>query len=260
MPTVKSAERVVRVFEYFAQRRAPATLTQIASTLGYPPSSTFALLNTLKDLGYLDYSRDDRTFVPTVRTALLGIWVNDALISDSTIVRLMYDLRDETGGNATLGVQSGLQVQYIHVVKGSDALERTDVTTGVVRPLLRSAMGDVILALKSRSELRAIVNRINADEPDDRRTKLADVEARIQLCRDRGYAWSEGMATPGSGIIAMLLAAPQHQPPMVLGLGGKISMLRANRTRFVQALQKVVSLHRAHMEALPQKFIASLGR
>lgn len=255
--SVKSAKRVVEVFEYFAQRRAPATLTEVADALAYPASSTFALLNTLRDLGYLDYARDDRTFVPTVRAALLGIWVNDALISDSTIVRLMYELRDQTSCTAVLGIQSGFHMQYIHVVKGDDAHGRTDVTTGALRPLLRSAMGDVVLALKSKSELRALVSRINAQEPAEHQVRLADLSIRLDQCREQGHAWSEGKATPGSGIITMLLAAPVHQPPMVIGLGGKISLLRANRERFIDALRNVVTLHRAHMEALPHKFVAA---
>lgn len=251
---VKSAQRVVEVFEYFAQRRAPATLSQVSAALDYPSSSTFGLLNTLRELGYLDYSRDDRTYVPTVRAALLGIWVNDALMSDGTIVRLMYDLRDQTGGTAVLGLQSGFHVQYIHVVKGTDGVHRTDVTTGALRPLLRSAMGDVILALKGKAELRALVSRINAQEPPEQQVRLADLTTRLDLCRERGYAWSEGVATPGSGIISMLLAAPRHQPPMVLGLGGRISVLRANREKFLTALRHVVEQHRTHMEALPHTF------
>jgi DNA-binding IclR family transcriptional regulator len=253
---VKSAQRVVEVFEYFAQRRAPATLSQISSALGYPASSTFALLNTLKDLGYLDYSREDKTFVPTVRAALLGIWVNDALLADGTMVRLMYKLRDETGCTSVLGIQSGFFVQYIHVVKGSEYTDRTDVTTGALRPLLRSAMGDVVLTLKNRNELRALVHRINAEEPPDHQARLNDVLARVERCRERGYGYSEGLATPGSGTITMLLAAPAHQPPMVLGLGARVSALRANRERFVAALRQVVAEHREHMEALPQKFAA----
>lgn len=257
--TVKSAQRVVEVFEFFARRRAPATLTEISVGLGYPPSSTFELLSTLRDLGYLDYARDDRTFVPTVRAALLGIWVNDALISDGTIVRLMYELRDRTGGTAVLGVQSGFHVQYIHVVKGSDAHGRTDVTTGALRPLLRSAMGDVILALKGKAELRALVSRINALETRSDAVRLAELNTRLARCRESGYAYSEGLATAGSGIITMLLAAPQHQPPMVLGLGGKIKLLRARRKEFLAELRNVVDLHRAHMEALPQKFFASMA-
>ncbi|HEY8360391.1 MAG TPA: IclR family transcriptional regulator C-terminal domain-containing protein, partial [Ramlibacter sp.] len=232
----------------------------IAGALGYPASSTFALLNTLRDLGYLDYARDDRTFVPTVRAALLGIWVNDALMSDGTIVRLMYDLRDATGGTAVLAIQSGLQVQYIHVVKGTDSHNRTDVTTGALRPLLRSAMGDVLLALKPRRELRTLVARANAQEAAGNQVRLADLSERLDKVRERGYAWSEGMATPGSGIIAMLLAAPAHQPPMALGLGGRISMLRSERERLLASLRKVVTQHRTHMEALPQVFAGAGGR
>lgn len=253
-PPVKSARRVVEVFEFFAERRAPATLSQICAALGYPASSTFALLNTLRDLGYLDYAREDRTFVPTVRAALLGIWVNDALLQDGTIVRLMYRLRDDTGCTAVLGIQSGLQVQYIQVVKGNDGLHPTDVNTGALRPLLRSAMGLVVLALKSKAEIRALVSRANALEPAAPPVRFNELMARVDECRERGYAASEGVATPGSGIITMLLAAPQHQPPMVLGLGGRIATLRANHARFVEALRGVVEQHRAHMEALPETF------
>lgn len=254
-PRVKSAQRVVEVFEYFAQRRAPATLTQICSTLDYPPSSTFSLLNTLRDLGYLDYASEDRTFVPTVRAALLGLWVNDALLQNGTIVRLMYGLRDETGCTAVLGVQSGDQVQYIHVVKGTDAADRTDVATGAVRPLLRSAMGLVILALKTKAELRGLVSRLNAREQPQNQVRMSELLTRIDTYKSQGYASSEGLFTAGSGTITMLLAAPQHQPPMVIGLGGRITALRANRDRFVDALNEVVRQHRHHMEALPNTFV-----
>lgn len=259
-PRVKSAQRVVEVFEFFARRRGPATLTEVSAALGYPASSTFALLNTLRDLGYLDHARDDRTFVPTVRAALLGIWVNDALMVDGTIGRLMYDLRDSTGGSAVLAIQSGLAVQYIHVVKGGDAYARTDVATGTVRPLVRSAMGDVLLACKSRGEVRALVARSNAARAAaEAPVRLADVTERIERVRAEGYAWSEGAATPGSGIVAVLLAAPRHQPPLALGLGARLSRLRANKARFLAALRAVVDAHRTHMEALPDTFAAASG-
>jgi DNA-binding IclR family transcriptional regulator len=254
---VKSAQRVVEVFEYFASRRAPATLTQVADALGYPASSTFALLGTLRELGYLDYDREDRTFVPTVRAALLGIWVNDALISDGTIVRLMYRLRDETGCSTVLGMQSGHQVQYIHVVKGTAQEAHTDVNTGALRPLLRSAMGHVLLSLKTPAELRALVSRINAAQAPAPAVRLSELNLQLAECRQRGYAWSEGVSTPGSGIITMLLAAPLHQPAMVLGLGGPISLLRSQRLRLVAALRRTVDQHRQGMEALPERYAHS---
>lgn len=251
---VKSARRVIEVFEFFAQRRAPATLSEVAAALDYPVSSTFALLNTLRDMGYLHYLPGDRSFVPTVRAALLGIWVNDALMSDGTIVRLMYRLRDQTGETTVLGVQSGHFVQYINVVKGIDYAGPRHVQTGALRPLLRSGVGRILLGLKSRQELRTLVARINAEEPPDQHVRLAELLAELEESRRLGYAYTEGVTTPGSGIIAVLLAAPAHHPPMVLGLGGRIDRLREQRERFVVALQEVVAEHRAYMEALPVTF------
>ncbi|MCK9511387.1 MAG: helix-turn-helix domain-containing protein [Pigmentiphaga sp.] len=256
-PLVKSAQRVVEVFEFFAGRRAPASLSQVAEALGYPVSSTFALLNTLRELGYLHYLPADRTFVPTVRAALLGIWVNDALMSDGTIMRLMYKLRDETGETTVLGVQSGHHVQYINVVKGMNYSSHRNVNTGALRPLLRSGAGRIILTLKSPQELRALVARINAEEPPSHHASLKTIMKELDECRRQGYAYTEGAATPGSGIIAVLLAAPAHQPPMVLGLGGKITRLREEREHLLAALQRVVVAHRAHMEALPASFYQS---
>ena len=61
------------VFEFFAERQAPARLTEVARALGYPASSTFVLLKSLRSLGYLDYDRNDRTFLPTLRSALFPI-------------------------------------------------------------------------------------------------------------------------------------------------------------------------------------------
>ncbi|MBN9474837.1 MAG: hypothetical protein ABS43_02905 [Bordetella sp. SCN 67-23] len=253
-PKVKSAQRAIEILEFFARRKAPATLSEIAAALDYPASSTLALLRTLSEMGYLDHSSSERTFVPTVKAALLGIWVNDALMADGTIARLMYQMREETGGTPTLGIQSGHHVQYIHVVRGPDALHRRDVAPGTLRPLLRSAMGTVLLSLKPPSELWALVNQINAHELPEHRVSMAELGKRIQQYRESGYAYSEGVSTPGAGIITLLLAAPAHQPPMALGIGASLVALRAKKLDFLKALQRVVELHRKHMEALPDKF------
>jgi DNA-binding MarR family transcriptional regulator len=45
--TVKSARRVLEIFEYFASHQAPATVSEIADALGYPRSSTSVLVRSL---------------------------------------------------------------------------------------------------------------------------------------------------------------------------------------------------------------------
>ncbi|HWG04389.1 MAG TPA: helix-turn-helix domain-containing protein [Beijerinckiaceae bacterium] len=246
---VKSAQRVMEIFEYFAERKSPATLMEIARGLGYPASSTSALLKSLVDLGYLDHDRADRTFLPTLKTALLGIWVNDLLIGHSTILRLMYDLRDRTNDTAILGTQSGLQVQLIHVVKAPERANSTPISSGCLRPLLRSAMGYVLLSLKSEREVIALARRLNAEEKEPRnRVPLDELLRNIEFYRRHGYAYTEGAATPGGGMVAMLLAAPRHQLPLALGIGAPLDRIRAMKEKHIACLREVIEFHRQYME------------
>ena len=46
---VKQAANVLELMEYFARRRRPATLAEIADDLGWPRSSTFNLVGTIAE-------------------------------------------------------------------------------------------------------------------------------------------------------------------------------------------------------------------
>ena len=50
---VRRAANVIELLEFFAERGGPATLAEIADGLGWPRSSTFNLVGTLLDRGYL---------------------------------------------------------------------------------------------------------------------------------------------------------------------------------------------------------------
>jgi len=247
---VKSAKRVIEIFEFFADRQAPATLMDVARGLDAPVSSTSALLNSLRQLGYVDYDRRQRTFVPTLRAALLGIWINDMFLSDGTILSLMHDLREKTGETVAIGTQSGLHVQYIHVMRSLVRHAAPQVATGRLRPLLRSAVGRVILSLKDNTEVLAIAHRVNAEEKDPaNRVKPQELLRIVEACRRDGFGYTEGATTPGSGIIAVLLPAPPHQPPMAIGIGTTIPKLRDQKVTYLKALRHAVEVHGRHMES-----------
>ncbi len=80
---VKSAARVLEVFEYFAGRRTPATVGEVCNALGYPQSSTSVLLKSLFTLGYLSYDQGSRRYSPSVKVATLGEWIPEELQSDA---------------------------------------------------------------------------------------------------------------------------------------------------------------------------------
>lgn len=71
--TVKSAVRTLQVIEFLAERSAPATISQIASSLRFPQSSTSMLMTCLMNLGYVQYDQRDRTYRPSSKLA--GLFV-----------------------------------------------------------------------------------------------------------------------------------------------------------------------------------------
>lgn len=217
---------------------------EVARALGCPASSTSALLGTLQRLGYLDFDRHRRTFMPTLRAALLGIWVNDLHLSDGTVLRLMVELREKTGETVVLGTQSGLQVQYIQVMHSLIRRSGPEVATGRLRPLLKSAVGQLVLSLKDDHEIVALARRINAEEKNSaNRVRPEELMRKIELCRREGYGYSEGATTPGAGIIAVLLPTPPHQAPIALGIGTVLRRLREQKLNFLAALRQAVASH-----------------
>jgi DNA-binding IclR family transcriptional regulator len=234
--TVKSASRVLEILEYFDDVQQPATVMEVADTLGYPQSSTSALLRSLVALGYLDYDRYKRTYVTSHRVALLGSWVNSDFISEGSVISLMKELSELTGDTIILAMRNGLYVQYIHMIQATSAA-RLHVTLGTTRPLAASGTGFAMLSTMTDHEIRRIVMRINADAEDGKPlVKLAEVMEHVAHTRTKGYAFSCDIVTRGGGVIAAPLPGPLGAPALVIGIGGITEVMRGRETELAAML------------------------
>ncbi len=232
---VKSAARTLEVFELFAERQAPLSVNEVGAALGFPQSSTSALLRSLAALGYLNHDLDTRRYFPTQRMALLGNWIE----LDSGVLALLEQLRRATGETVLLGQRNGLDVQYIDVLV-SDAELRLHLKPGTRRPLVRTATGRVLLAQLSDAEVLRILTRSNALAAPGARTERAELMQAIARVRTTGFAMTDGHMTSGAGVIATLMPALPRQPPMSVGIGAPIARLRASaaaiRTELARSL------------------------
>lgn len=243
---IKSAKRVLELFEFFAERRRSLAVTDVVHGLDYPQSSASALLKSLTKLGYLDYDRYRRLYRPTLRVALLGGWVQDDLYSETNLFNLMDELHRRSGGEALmLGMQNDIYVQYIHVVQSPGSELNWYLKPGSLRPLCRSATGRMLLSLKSDVQVQQLLWRVNAEETDPaKRMNIHDLLREINQIRTQKYAMTEGTINPNGGVIAIEMPTPQSQPPMALGIGASLEMLRTDRERLLQLLNDAVRPYR----------------
>ena len=223
--TIKSARRVIEIMEFFDRKRRPLGLKEICETLGYPVSSGAAMLKSLMLLGYLEYDRGTRTYLPTMRIAMLGRWVTDELFNEFKMLPLMEELRERTRETIILGTQSEVRAQYVHVLRSPQPLSYS-AEAGSLRPLTRSGVGLVLLSTKSDPEIDMLVYRSNYEESNrSRRVALKDVMDKVKIIRKQGYFFSRNLYTEGVGVIAMSLPAAPFNRRFVVALGGPVRRL-----------------------------------
>jgi DNA-binding IclR family transcriptional regulator len=230
--------RTLAVLEFFRETKAPASVAEIASALGMPQSSTSVLLKSLVSLNYLDYDAATRRFLPSYRVTLLGDWIQQVRFGDERITDLMELLRADTGETVMLGQQTGARMQYLHIVS---SLHRLQLLThvGEIRPMTRSALGQILLSRKSNSEIRAIVRRNNADEVDPAaRVREASFLEEIETIRRSGFSESRGRMTPGANTIAMIAPASDNQTLLAIGIGGPSDRMELKRLEIVEAMRR----------------------
>lgn len=233
---VKSAGRVLEVLEFFDDIQRESTVMEIADTLGYPQSSTSALLRSLVDMGYLTYSPQRRTYITSSRVTLLGSWMDTDFIREGAVISMMKELNEETCDAIILATRNGLHVQYIHVIQATNPA-RLHITLGTARPLAASSAGYAMLATLTDEEVTRIVMRINAEAADDTPLiKVRDLLETLAAVREKGYAFTQDLVTRGGGMIAAPLPRINGQPQMVVGIGGISEIMRNKEVELASAL------------------------
>jgi len=233
---VKSAVRALEIFEHFAETRVPASVMEISKALGFPQSSTSALLKSLVALGYMDYDAGARTYVPNLRLALLSTWIEKGAYRDEALIRRLERIRDLSGETVVLGLRNGVHAQYVLILEAERPI-RLHMKMGALRPLTRTGVGRALLVSESDAEIRRIVRRINAEMPEYRVEEQAFLALMADV-RASGFGETAGDMIPGAGVVAVPLANPPGGSPMAVGIGGPLERFDEARRVELRALLK----------------------
>jgi len=237
---VKSAARTLEIFEYFDDVRRPAHIQDVAVALGYPHSSTAALLRSLADLGYLEYSADDKTFFPSIRVSLLGHWVGDEILPLRRVQQLMRDIAEQTQMTVVLGAVSGGYCQYVRVIEGTTPV-RYHVKAGTRRCLSRSTLGRVLLAMASpvqRAQL--IAESLSVWDGDEAPPSPEDIAMDVAQVAARHHAFNSGLVNAYAAMLAIPLEVHPSTRPLALGLAAPKDLFRGRRQELLQIMRRVL--------------------
>jgi DNA-binding IclR family transcriptional regulator len=236
---VKSAGRVLEIFEYFAHRQSPATVSEVANALEYPISSTSVLLKSLLSMGYLEYLQDTRSYLPTIRFGLLGTWMFERLFSDEEpVLHLMDELQLQTSETIVLAMKHGWSLDYIRVLQ-SIAPVRFEIRPGSRRPIWLPATGKVLLAQLTDEAVTGLLRRVNS-EPENKRVEIKPFLKEMAQVRRQGYAISEGSVVPDTAMFAMALSVQGSHRPLSVAVSGPLERMRRNQEKTLSIMKQTL--------------------
>jgi len=234
---VKSAARVLQVFEFFAHRQGPATVSEVAAALEFPVSSTSVLLKSLLKLGYLEHQSRSRDYLPTIRFAILGAWMLERLFSDEEAVpQVMDELQRSTEETIVLAMEHAPHIDYIRILQ-SIAPVRFHIKPGVRRPIWRAAAGKALLAEWSDEKVETLLQAVNADSANER-VAIAPYLKSLDTIRATGYAVTEGQITPDAAMIAMAIPVGGERRPLALAVCGPRERIKRREADIVETMQR----------------------
>lgn len=237
---VKSARRVFEFLEYFAAVRRSVSVAELAAHYGYPNSSVSSIMRTMVAMGYVSYNGSARTYLPTARLTFLVDWVATQLYDQERVRAIMQDLSDETGETILLGVQNGIQVQYVQVIEATGPV-RLHAEPGSFRGLGTTAVGHILLSRHDDAQIGRLIRRINSDTADpSHHLDPSRLLTEVRTAREQGFALSIGGVVKGAGAIAMLLPESLGATPLAIGISSVESVIVGNKDAYVDLIRRTI--------------------
>ncbi|WP_119462732.1 helix-turn-helix domain-containing protein [Rhodospirillaceae bacterium SYSU D60014] len=230
--------RIFEILELFESEQRPLSLREIVEWLGYPMSTTSAILKSMAALGYLRHDRSARTYIPTMRLAHLGTWSAAHDLPSETCMSALRQLCAETGELIYLAHRNDIYMQYLHINVG-EKYGSPPQRPGATRFLVHTALGWSLMTFLDRRAVNSIIRRTNAILPPPDNCDPGTVLRAIERCREEGYAVSENTIRLGHGVIAAPLAfAHQHY---AVGVAAPVERLRQHGPEYASKLLAMVS-------------------
>jgi len=189
---IQSLERAFAILEKVARCQEGINLADLSKAVGLHNSTTFHLVKTMVQLGYVSQARDSKRYRIGARlfTLAAGALEENALLG--LVTPVLETLTRETGEAGHFAIRSGNDIVVIARTAGSGLLQMVD-RTGAQRPAHATALGKVLLSALNDEQIRQFLGAV----PPRRFTAKTIVERdallrEIEEVRRKGIAYDDG--------------------------------------------------------------------
>jgi DNA-binding IclR family transcriptional regulator len=197
---VQSVERAAAILQVLAVEAAPTALGELASALGLAKATTHGLVQTLREVGFVDQDPESGGYLVGAGLLELGSRRVDRHEVRSRALNWTDALAARSGEAAHVAVFDAGQVLIAHhVFRPDSSVQR--LQTGARHPLHATALGKVLLAYDPRA-VRALSSGTLESFTYRTVTDRAGLLRDLADVRDLGWAASVEEEQPGEASLA----------------------------------------------------------
>jgi DNA-binding IclR family transcriptional regulator len=209
VPSVKSAERTVRILETLAASPTKLTLAELQERMGYPRSSLHALVRTLRELKWIEADASGLAFGVGPHALLSGTAYLDRDPALPYALEALEDLRSEVGHTTHYARRDGTHVLYLASRERRDSV-RLFSRVGRRLPAHITALGQALLAALTAEEVDKVLPPTLEQFTPKTITSIRYLHEELDRIRIRGWAYEQEQGTPG---VACVAAAVDYRIP-----------------------------------------------
>lgn len=186
----RSVARALDIMELIAQSKEDLTISEISKFLAIPKSTTFDILYTLLEKGYLEQtSEKQKTFRLGMKLFQTGAHYLDRTPFRDVAHATLENLVETAGETAFLAILNKDELVYLDKVESPNSV-RTSARIGSSNPLYCTGLGKAILATLPDDEVRAILKRTGGLRPVTPYTITDEAQfmSILAQARKQGYA------------------------------------------------------------------------
>jgi DNA-binding IclR family transcriptional regulator len=235
---MQTVERALRVLERVASFPRPASLTEVANAAGLHPSTTYRLLGTLVQTGYV--TRDGRTGLYRLGLKLLRIShaLEDQMDIRAIALPVMERIVADEDETVSLVIRTGASAVVIERVQSARQI-RSVTPVGSGGPLHCTAAGKVLLAWLRTAEIQALM----IEAPPVRYTArtITDIDSllnELAKVRTQGIAFDRGERADDLIGIAGAVRNARGRVIAALSLSGPAQRLGPDRRPALAAVMR----------------------
>lgn len=239
---IQSVDRALQILECFSKKHNELGVTEIANNLGLHKSTTFGILSTLENGGYLSQNSDNGKYKLGMKLFQLGKLVEDGMDLRKISLPYLKKLVDKYDETAHLAVRNENKIIYIDKVEGESGIKMSS-QVGKVAEVYCTGVGKAILAFMTENEIENIINNINFHEYTcNTITNLDQLREELKEIRKKKYCTDNEEIEVGLKCVATPIMNYNSEVVGSISISGPTSRMSHEKMNFIAKDLKEVTV------------------